>query len=343
MTEYTLNGHKMRFFNKRQWAVAVSKTANCQLLLPTLISKLSPIVAHHTPVLLHESIDGLKINPEGVYVDLTFGSGGHSQEIFKKLKGGKLIAFDHDEETKQNSINDKRFVFVHGNFRFFKNFLLYLGFKKVHGVLADLGVSSHHFDKKERGFSFRSDGLLDMRMNKSAKLTAAYLVNNLTPEKLSKLFFEFGEIRNANQVAQLIVKTRNVKPIETTFDLCKALSQVTPKVNEHKFLAKVFQALRIEVNAEIEALKEMLTLTPEMILPGGRLVIITYHSLEDRLVKNFMRSGNFEGKVESDVFGNIHGVPFKVVNNKVIVPNENEINNNSRARSAKLRIAERND
>ena len=298
---------------------------------------------YHTPVLLNESIEGLDIDPEGIYVDLTFGSGGHSGEILKKLKGGKLISFDQDEEAKQNIINDKRFVFAQGNFRFFKNFLLYLGFKKVNGVFADLGVSSNHFDKTERGFSFRSNGLLDMRMNKSAKLTAAQLINNLAPEKLSNIFYEYGEIRNAHQVAGLIARARNVKPIETTFDLCQALLPLTPKGLEHKFLAKVFQALRIEVNSEMEALREMLEQTPEMIIPGGRLAILTYHSLEDRLVKNFMRSGNFEGKTESDVFGNVIGLPFKTVNNKVIIPNEEEINKNSRARSAKLRIAIKND
>lgn len=298
---------------------------------------------YHTPVLLNESIEGLNIDPEGIYVDLTFGSGGHSGEILKKLKGGKLISFDQDEDAKQNAIKDERFVFVQGNFRFFKNFLLYLGFEKVNGIFADLGVSSNHFDKTERGFSFRSEGLLDMRMNTSAKLTAAHLVNTLAPEKISNILYEYGEIRNAHQVAGLIVKARNAKTIETTFDLCKALLPLTPKGIEHKFLAKVFQALRIEVNAEMEALREMLEQTPEMIISGGRLVILTYHSLEDRLVKNFMRSGNFEGKTESDVFGNINGLPFKVFNNKVIIPNETEINQNSRARSAKLRIAIKND
>jgi 16S rRNA (cytosine1402-N4)-methyltransferase len=301
------------------------------------------MTGYHTPVLLNECIDGLKIDPNGIYVDLTFGSGGHSREILKKLKGGKLVAFDQDEQVKQNIINDDRFVFVQGNFRFFKNFLLYLGINKVHGILADLGVSSHHFDQTERGFSFRSNGPLDMRMNSSSKQTAAQLINTITQENLANLFYYYGELTNARQIASLIVKGRALKPIETTFDLCQALLPVTPKNGEYKFLAKVFQAIRIELNNEMDALREMLDQTPEMIYPKGRLVILTYHSLEDRDVKNFIRAGNYSGKIESDVFGQVTGLPFKAVNKKVIVPNENEINNNSRARSAKLRIAERNE
>ncbi len=301
------------------------------------------MIEYHNPVLLNESVEGLNIAPEGVYVDLTFGSGGHSKEILKRLKGGKLIAFDHDIEAKQNAINDKRFVFVNGNFRFFKNFLLYLGFVQVNGIIADLGVSSHHFDEKERGFSFRNNGLLDMRMNKSSKTTAAQLINTLTLVQLSDLFYHYGEIHNSRKVADLIVKARNQKLIETTFDLCDALLPITPKGMENKFLAKIFQALRIEVNGELDALSEMLLQTPEMLKPDGRLVIITYHSLEDRLVKNFFRSGNLEGKTESDLYGNITGVPFGMINNKVITPTDDETYKNSRARSAKLRIAKRND
>jgi len=301
------------------------------------------MTGYHTPVLLKECIDGLKIDPDGIYVDLTFGSGGHSKEILKKIKGGKLVAFDQDEQVKQNIISDDRFVFVQGNFRFFKNFLLYLGIKKVHGILADLGVSSHHFDQTDRGFSYRSDGPLDMRMNSSSKQTAAQLVNTMTQEKLANLFYHYGELNNARQIASLIAKYRIEKPIETTFDLCQSLASATPKNGEYKFLAKVFQAIRIEVNNEMEALHEMLDQTPEMIYPEGRLVVLTYHSLEDRDVKNFIKAGNYSGKTESDVFGQISGLPFKAVNKKVIVPSDNEINNNSRARSAKLRIAERNE
>jgi len=300
------------------------------------------MIEYHKPVLLNESVDGLNIVPEGIYVDLTYGSGGHSKEILKRLKGGKLIAFDQDIEAKQNAINDKRFVFINGNFRFFKNFLLYLGFVQVNGIIADLGVSSHHFDEKNRGFSFRNSGSLDMRMNSSSKITAAHLVNTLSTEKLSNIFFTFGEIHNSRNVAALIEKVRNSKPIETTFDLCDALLPLTPKGKENKFLAKVFQALRIVVNDELNALSEMLLQTSEMLRADGRLVVITYHSLEDRLVKNYFRSGNFEGKIKSDLYGNIIGLPFSIINNKVITPNNEEINKNSRARSAKLRIAKRN-
>lgn len=301
------------------------------------------MIEYHNPVLLNESVDGLNIDPEGVYVDLTFGSGGHSKEILKRLKSGKLISFDQDIDAKQNEINDKRFVFVHGNFRFFKNYLLYLGFSKVNGIIADLGVSSHHFDEESRGFSFRNDGSLDMRMNRESEITAAILVNTLSPEKLANLFFTFGEIHNSRKVADLIVKARNRKSIETTFDLCESLLPVTPKGMENKFLAKIFQALRIEVNGELNALTEMLLQTSEMIKTSGRLVIITYHSLEDRLVKNYFRSGNFEGKAESDIYGNVIGLPYSAINNKVIVPSEAELKVNSRSRSAKLRIAKRNE
>ena len=221
--------------------------------------------------------------------------------------------------------------------------MFYLGIDKVDGILADLGVSSHHFDSTERGFSFRSDGPLDMRMNSGAKETAAHLVNTASHEKLSQLFYQFGELNNSRKIASVIINARTIKPIETTFGFCKAILPVTPKNNEYKFLAKVFQALRIEVNNEMDALREMLEQTPEMINPGGRLVILTYHSLEDRDVKNFMRAGNFTGKTESDVYGKVSGIPFSPINKKVIIPDENEINNNTRARSAKLRMAERNE
>jgi 16S rRNA (cytosine1402-N4)-methyltransferase len=297
---------------------------------------------YHTPVLLNECIEGLNIDPDGVYVDLTFGSGGHSREILKKIKGGKLVSFDQDEQAEQNVMQDERFVFVQGNFRFFKNFLKYLGINKVHGILADLGVSSHHFDQADRGFSFRNDGPLDMRMNPLSKQTAADLVNSMPQDELAKLFYEFGELSNGRQVASLISRARMAKRLETTFELCDALLPATPRNNEYKFFAKVFQALRMEVNQEIQALREMLSQSPEILHPKGRMVILTYHSLEDRDVKNFFRSGNFEGKIESDVYGRISGLPFKLINKKVVVPDENEIINNSRARSAKLRIAERN-
>lgn len=301
------------------------------------------MIGYHTPVLLNECIDGLNIHPDGIYVDLTFGSGGHSREILKKIKGGKLVAFDQDEQVKSNLINDDRFVFVQGNFRFFKNFLLYLGIKKVHGIIADLGVSSNHFDQADRGFSYRNNGPLDMRMNSLSKLTASQLVNTMTQENLSNLFYHFGELKNSRQIASLIVKNREVKPIVTTFDLCQSLLPATPKNGEYKFFAKVFQAIRIEVNNEMDALREMLNQTAEMIYPNGRFVVLTYHSLEDRDVKSFFKAGNYTGKIESDLFGQITRLPFKVINKKVIVPKENEINNNSRARSAKLRIAERNE
>jgi 16S rRNA (cytosine1402-N4)-methyltransferase len=301
------------------------------------------MTGYHTPVLLSECIDGLKINPNGIYVDLTFGSGGHSREILKNLQKGRLVAFDQDESAKENIVNEDRFVFVQGNFRFFKNYLWYLGIKKVDGILADLGVSSHHFDSSERGFSYRTDGPLDMRMNISSKQTAATLINTASYEELSNIFYAYGEVENSRRVASLIVKAREIKPIETTFELCRALLPVTPRNNDYKFLSKVFQALRIVVNSEMEALREMLNQTEEMIMPGGRLVILTYHSLEDRDLKNFIKTGNFSGVAEKDVFGRVPKVPFRAINRKVIIPDENEIANNSRARSAKLRIAERND
>ncbi len=301
------------------------------------------MTGYHTPVLLSECMDGLKINPEGVYVDLTFGSGGHSREILKNLQGGKLVGFDQDESARENIVDEDRFVFVQGNFRFFKNYLWYLGIKKVNGIIADLGVSSHHFDSAERGFSYRTDGPLDMRMNMNSKQTAATLINSATPEELSNIFYVYGEVENARKVSSLITKARESKPIETTFELCQVLFPVTPRNNDYKFLSKVFQALRIVVNSEMEALREMLEQTTEMIVPGGRLVILTYHSLEDRDVKNFIRTGKFSGEVEKDVYGRLPKVPFRAVNKKVIIPGETEINKNSRARSAKLRIAERND
>jgi 16S rRNA (cytosine1402-N4)-methyltransferase len=297
-------------------------------------------MAYHTPVLLNESVEGLQIRPDGIYVDVTFGGGGHSSEIIKHIKTGKLVAFDQDDDALPNLIDDKRFVFVNHNFRFLKNFLKHHGIEKVDGLLADLGVSSHHFDDPDRGFSFRFDGELDMRMNQSAKTSAKDVINKYQEVELSKVFWEYGELKNSRKLARVIVENRNQKEITTIKEFTDILMPFLPKHAEHKFLAKVFQALRIEVNREMEFLKEMLLQTIDAIKPGGRLVVITYHSLEDRIVKNFIRDGKFKGKAEKDFFGNVT-VPFKAVNRKIIVPGDEEIKVNNRARSAKLRIAER--
>ena len=295
---------------------------------------------YHVPALLNESIEGLSIKPDGTYVDVTFGGGGHSREIIKYLKKGKLVAFDQDNDALINVIEDNRFIFVNHNFRFLKNFLKYHRIKQIDGLIADLGVSSHHFDDPARGFSFRFDGKLDMRMNQKAKLSAMNVVNDYDEEKLIKILWEYGELKNSRKLAKAIVDGRKNKKIQTINEFTNILMPYLPKNKEHKFLAKVFQALRIEVNREMEFLKEMLSQTVDVLKPGGRLVVITYHSLEDRIVKNFMRSGQFEGDAEKDFFGNVD-VPFKIVNRKVIVPGEKEIELNNRARSAKLRIAER--
>lgn len=297
-------------------------------------------MGYHTPVLLTESINGLQINPQGVYVDVTFGGGGHSREILKKLNKGKLIAFDQDDDSQQNLIDDGRFIFVNHNFRFLKNFLKYHGFEKVDGILADLGVSSHHFDQPERGFSFRYDGGLDMRMNRSAKVSAKDIINQYPEQELAKIFWEYGELKNSRKLARAIVNNRTDKEIHTIKSFTDLLMPFIPKHAEHKFLAKIFQALRIEVNREMDYLKEMLLQTAMVLKPGGRLVVITYHSLEDRLVKNFIKNGKFEGEAEKDFYGRTN-VPFKAINRKVIVPDEKEIAENNRARSAKLRIAEK--
>jgi len=297
-------------------------------------------MGYHTPVLLKESIDGLQIKPQGIYVDVTFGGGGHSHEILKKINKGKLVAFDQDDDALQNLIDDERFVFVNHNFRFLKNFLKYHGFEKVDGILADLGVSSHHFDQPERGFSFRYDGELDMRMNRSAEVSAKDIINQYPEQELAKIFWEYGELKISRKLAKAIVNNRTDKEINTIKSFTDLLMPFIPKHAEHKFLAKIFQALRIEVNREMDFLKEMLLQTAEVIKPGGRLVVITYHSLEDRLVKNFIKHGKFEGEAEKDFYGRT-SVPFKAINRKVIVPDEKEIAENNRARSAKLRIAER--
>lgn len=296
---------------------------------------------YHIPVLLKQSVDGMNIRPEGTYVDVTFGGGGHSREILRRLgKEGKLLAFDQDEDAERNVAHDERFIFVRSNFRYLKNFLRYHDIESVDAVLADLGVSSHHFDDAERGFSFRFDGKLDMRMNKRAAMTAADVVNTYTEERLADMFYLYGELKNSRKLASVITKARAERRIETTGEFLEVIKPLFGKEREKKELAKVFQALRIEVNCEMEALKEMLIAAGEVLKPGGRLVVITYHSLEDRLVKNMMKTGNVEGKEEKDFFGNLT-TPFRLINNKVIVPDEEEVERNPRSRSAKLRIAEK--
>jgi 16S rRNA (cytosine1402-N4)-methyltransferase len=295
---------------------------------------------YHVPVLLKESIEGLNIS-SGVYVDVTFGGGGHSREILSHLKEtGKLLGFDQDEDAEQNIPNDPRFTFVRSNFCYLQNFLRYHGVAKVDGILADLGVSSHHFDDKERGFSFRFEGELDMRMNKRGGITAADVLNNYEEERLADIFFLYGEFKNSRKLASIVIKAREKRKITTIGDFLKMIKPLFGYEREKKELAKVFQALRIEVNHEMKALKELLATTVEALNPGGRLVVITYHSLEDRMVKNLMKTGNVEGKIEQDFFGN-NKAPFRQVYNKVIVPTQEEIEQNSRSRSAKLRIAEK--
>ncbi|MBM6959266.1 16S rRNA (cytosine(1402)-N(4))-methyltransferase RsmH [Bacteroides caecigallinarum] len=296
---------------------------------------------YHVPVLLEESIDGLNLKKGGIYVDVTFGGGGHSKEILRRMdKSCKLYSFDQDEDAERNIVHDERFTFVRSNFRYLKNFLKYYGVEEVDGILADLGVSSHHFDDSERGFSFRFDGKLDMRMNKRAGMTAADILNNYDEEKLADIFYLYGELKNSRKLASVIVKRRSVKPFDTIGDFLETVKPLYGKEREKKEMAKVFQALRIEVNQEMEALKEMLYSATEMLKPGGRLSVITYHSLEDRMVKNIMKTGNIEGKMEQDFFGNVK-TPYKTINNKVIVPDDDEIETNPRSRSAKLRIAEK--
>ena len=296
---------------------------------------------YHIPVLLKASVDGMDIHPNGTYVDVTFGGGGHSREILSRLGDrGRLLSFDQDEDAERNIMDDPRFTFVRSNFRYLHNFLRYYGVKQVDAILADLGVSSHHFDDSERGFSFRFDGRLDMRMNRRASLTAAEVVNTYDEERLADIFYLYGELKNSRKLASLLVKARNAQKIDTIGEFLDTVKPLFGREREKKELAKVFQALRIEVNQEMEALKEMLYAATEALRPGGRLVIITYHSLEDRMVKNIMKTGNVEGKTEKDFYGNVQ-TPFRLVNNKVITPDEEEIANNPRSRSAKLRIAEK--
>ena len=293
---------------------------------------------YHNPVLLSESIDGLNIKPNGVYVDVTFGGGGHSKEILSRLnEDGKLFAFDQDEDAKRNMIDDDRFTLIPENFRFIKRYLRFYGVKKVDGVLADLGVSSHQFDEAERGFSTRFDADLDMRMNQTDELSAFQVVNFYEEQKLADVLFQYGELRNARAIAKKIAETRIEKKIKTSFELKQILSEFVPKAVEHKILAQIFQGIRIEVNQEIEVLKEFLLQIPEILNKEGRLSVISYHSLEDRLVKRFIRNGLFEGEPEKDFYGNVN-VPMKKIG-KMIIPSFQEIKENNRARSAKLRIA----
>lgn len=293
---------------------------------------------YHNPVLLTETVDGLDIKPDGVYVDVTFGGGGHSREILNRLGGGgKLIAFDQDKDALENAIDDPKFLLINENFRFLKRFLRFHGYKQVDGILGDFGVSSHQFDIPERGFSTRFEAALDMRMNQDNEISAFEVINTYDEAALRRIFSVYGELRPAAGMARLIVETRRNQPIKTTSQLKNALGRFVPKHREHKIMAQVYQAIRIEVNQELEALKEFLMQTSEVLVSGGRLSLISYHSLEDRLVKRYMRNGLFEGEPEKDVFGRVE-VPFKPVG-KFIIPTDEEIEKNSRARSAKLRVA----
>lgn len=295
---------------------------------------------YHIPALLYPCMEGLDIKPDGTYVDVTFGGGGHSKEILRRLgPNGRLFSFDQDADAQRNIVDDPRFTFVCSNFKYLQNFLEYHNINKVDGILADLGVSSHHFDEQSRGFSFRFEAELDMRMNTKASQKASDIVNKYDEEQLADLFYYYGEIKNARKLASVIVKKRSTQPINTTGDLLQVVEPLFGQDRQKKEVTKVFQALRIEVNHEMDALKRMLEQTKEVLKPGGRLVVLTYHSLEDRIVKNFMKAGNCDGKVEQDFFGN-RNTPFKLVNNKVIVPDDQEIADNPRSRSAKLRAAE---
>lgn len=299
------------------------------------------IQTYHIPVLLKPAVDGLDIRPEGTYVDTTLGGGGHTREILSRLgPQGRLLGFDQDEDAERNIPDDPRFTFVRSNFRFLHNFLRYHGISQIDGLLADLGVSSHHFDDSERGFSFRFDGALDMRMNKRAGQTAADIVNTYSEERLANVFYLYGELKNSRKLAAALVKARAAAPINTIEAFLDIVKPFFGREREKKEMARVFQALRIEVNQEMEALKEMLYAATDALRPGGRLAVITYHSLEDRMVKNLIKTGNVEGKMEKDFFGNTQ-TPFRAVNNKVIVPDDDETARNPRSRSAKLRIAEK--
>lgn len=297
---------------------------------------------YHIPVLLHECVDALQLHPGGCYVDVTFGGGGHSREILRQMPAdAHLYSFDQDADAERNiPQGDDRFTFVRSNFRYLRNWMRYYGVEKIDGLLADLGVSSHHFDEEQRGFSFRYDAPLDMRMNSRAGMTAAQLLNTADEEELTRILRLYGELKNPHRLAMMLVSRRRERPFSTTGDLADCVRPLLGAAREKKDMAKVFQALRIAVNREMEALEEMLTAATQLLAPEGRLVVLTYHSLEDRLVKNFMRAGNAEGKVEQDFFGN-RLAPLRPVNNKVIVPSAEEQEENPRSRSAKLRIAER--
>ena len=296
---------------------------------------------YHIPALLNEAVEGLDVKLDGTYIDVTFGGGGHSRAIMQKLgKKGTLVGFDQDADALANKIDSPNFIFVHGNFRYIRNFLRFHDITKVDGILADLGVSFHHFDSPQRGFSFRNDTYLDMRMNTSADKDACSIVNNYSPEDLKYIFKIYGELTNAPKIAGAIVKARSVKPIETTGQLIEVISPFIDPKREKKDLAKAFQAIRIAVNNELGALEQLLKASVDLLNKGGRLAIISYHSLEDRMIKNFMKTGNIEGKVDTDIYGNNFS-PFKLLTSKPILPSEEEIERNPRSRSAKLRIAER--
>jgi 16S rRNA (cytosine1402-N4)-methyltransferase len=296
--------------------------------------------AYHIPVLLHAAVNGLNVQPHGNYVDVTFGGGGHSREILKHLSSGKLFGFDQDPDAKNNVPPNENFVFIPQNFCYLSNYLTFYGAKQVDGILADLGVSSHQFDDTDRGFSIRNDAFLDMRMNKNQELSAIEVVNDYPEEKLKTIFKSYGELQHGANVAKYIAKARSIASVNTTHDLIQALAPIIPKKNEKQFLAQVFQAIRIEVNGELDVLEDFLKQALDFLKPGGRLVVISYHSLEDRLVKNFMRTGKMDGEVEKDFYGNPI-TPLEQITKKPIVPTAEEIEQNPRARSAKLRIAEK--
>lgn len=301
---------------------------------------------YHVPVLLQETVDGLDVKSGGIYADLTFGGGGHSREILRRLNGtGHLYSFDQDEDAMKNASeleSEGNFTFVRSNFRFLKNWMLYYGHEQVDGILADLGVSSHHLDEEERGFSFRFDAPLDMRMNRKASLNAGRIVAEYSEEQLADIFYLYGELKNSRRIAAAIVKARQQKPITTTTELVEVLKPLMGYDREKKDLARVFQALRIELNGEMVALRQMLSAATEILKPGGRLSVLTYHSLEDRMVKNIIRAGNAEGKVETDIFGR-SDAPLEAVNRSVITPSIEEQESNPRSRSAKLRVARKRD
>jgi len=298
-------------------------------------------MAYHIPVLLQQSVDALSVEPSGVYVDVTFGGGGHSREILRRLgPEGRLVAFDRDADALANRPDDDRLILVHGNFRFLYNYLKYHHISQVDGILADLGVSSHHFDTALRGFTFQKEAPLDMRMNASAPLRAAEVLNQYPEARLREIFRSYGELENAARMAQAVVKARETAPLTTNQELLAAVAGSLPKYGENKVLAKLFQALRIEVNGELNALRDLLFQSVKVLRPGGRMSVITYHSLEDRMVKRFLREGQFEGMAQKDLFGHAH-TPFRTVGTRFVTPDEEELSQNSRSRSAKLRVAER--